>query len=96
MFGGLVIPSSSIPCPRLPAGKKLLFEHAREDCLLATGCLRDPASGRTDIGDLEDWPVVERDGFDFRDVPTVLNAFHYRALVLMAKIAPPSGKMTTR
>lgn len=72
--------------------EKLLLEHVREDGLLATGHLRDPASGRTDVGDLVDWPVVERDGFDFRDVNTVINAFYYRTLVLMAKIALALGK----
>lgn len=72
--------------------EKLLLEHAREDALLATGRLRDPASGQTDIGDLVDWPMVERDGFDFRDVNTVINAFHYRTLVLMARIANALGK----
>ena len=71
--------------------EKLLLQHAREDGLLATGRLRDPASGRTDVGDLVDWPVVERDGFDFHDVNTVINAFHHRTLVLMARIATALG-----
>lgn len=67
--------------------EKLLLQYAREDGLLATGHLRDSASGQTDVGDLVDWPIAERDGFDFRDVNSVVNAFHYRTLVLMAKIA---------
>lgn len=71
--------------------EKLLLEHAREDGLLATGRLRDPG-GRTDVGDLVDWPVVERDGFDFRDVNTVVNAFHYRTLIVMARIAGVLGR----
>lgn len=72
--------------------EKLLGVHAREDGLLATGGLRDPASGRTDAGDLVDWPPVERDGFDFREVNTVINAFHHRTLVLMARIARVVGR----
>jgi alpha-L-rhamnosidase len=72
--------------------EKLLLEHARADGLLATGRLRDPA-GRTDVGDLVDWPLVERDGFDFRDVNTVINAFHHRTLVLMSRIAAVLGMM---
>lgn len=71
--------------------EKLLLEHAREDGLLTTGRLRDPA-GPGDVGDLVDWPPVERDGFDFRGVNTVINAFHYRTLVLMTKIATALGK----
>ncbi len=71
--------------------EKLLLQHARADGLLATGCLRDVEPKRTDVGDLVDWPPGERDGFDFRDVNTVINAFHYRTLVVMAKIARAAG-----
>lgn len=73
--------------------EKLLSVYAREDGLLVTGNLRDPAIGKTDIGDLVDWPLGERDGFDFRLVNTVINAFHYRTLVLMEKIARVLGQI---
>lgn len=38
-------------------------------------------------GDLVDWPPAERDGFVFTPVNTVVNAFHLRALALMAELA---------
>lgn len=38
-------------------------------------------------GDLVDWPAGERDGFVFTHVNTVENAFHLRALALMAELA---------
>ncbi len=71
---------------------KMLLEHRREDGLLMTGRLRDPESKRTDVGDLVDWPSVERDEFDFRDVNTVVNAFHHRVLELMSRIAAVLGR----
>lgn len=39
------------------------------------------------IQDIVDWPAGERDGCEMRPVNTVVNAFHYRALVLLAQIA---------
>lgn len=39
------------------------------------------------IKDIVDWPVSETDGFVFNRYNAVTNAFHYRALVLMEKIA---------
>ena len=48
---------------------------------------------------LVDWPATskaradgERDGYDMRPVNTVANAFHYRTLVLMEKIADALGR----
>ncbi len=38
-----------------------------------------------------DWPQDERDGFVMRPVNTVVNAFHYRSLVLMSRIAAALG-----
>lgn len=57
--------------------EKLLAHRARPDGLLDTKGLRD----------LVDWPQGERDGFDFRPVNTVYNAFYQRSLALMAGIA---------
>ncbi len=57
--------------------EKLLAHRARPDGLLDTHGLRD----------LVDWPSGERDGFDFRPVNTVYNAFYQKSLALMAKIA---------
>lgn len=43
-------------------------------------------------GDVVDWPTGERDGFVFTRVNTVENAFHLRALVLMADLARALGQ----
>jgi len=42
--------------------------------------------------DIVDWPSGERDGYRFGTINTVVNAFHYRALVLMASIARVLGE----
>lgn len=39
------------------------------------------------LQDIVDWPPPERDGYDMKPVNTVVNAFHYHSLVLMAQIA---------
>jgi GH15 family glucan-1,4-alpha-glucosidase len=55
------------------------------------------------LRDIVDWPHTgilglekeeggETDGFVFTDVNTVVNAYHYRALTLMARIAETLGK----
>ena len=53
--------------------------------------------------DITDWPQKgfgakttkgETDGFEFKPINTVVNAYHYGALVLMAKIAETLGKST--
>ncbi len=56
---------------------KLLQQYARTDGLLNTGSLQD----------IVDWPTGERDGFVFKPVNTVVNAFYYHTLLLMQKIA---------
>ncbi len=50
--------------------------------------------------DIVDWPQTggnwdvegETDGFEFMDINTVVNAYHYRTLVLMSKIASALNK----
>ncbi|WP_294081212.1 alpha-L-rhamnosidase C-terminal domain-containing protein [Proteiniphilum sp. UBA5384] len=60
-----------------------------------------------EIRDIIDWPHTgilglekeeggETDGFVFTDINTVVNAFHYRTLVLMAQIAETLGKTDDR
>lgn len=44
------------------------------------------------LRDIVDWPPGERDSHVFVDVNTVVNAFHYRSLVLMETIARALGK----
>ena len=68
--------------------EKLLLDKARADGLVVTSAKRK----RSDEGDLVDWPPAERDGFVFRDVNAVINAFHYRNLREMADIASALGK----
>jgi alpha-L-rhamnosidase len=66
--------------------KKTLEERARADGLLQSNrqqIMRD---------DIVDWPTAERDGFVHTPVNAVVNAFYYRSLCLMGKIADALGK----
>lgn len=65
---------------------KLLLDRAREDGLLVSN------AAQVKRDDIVDWPVAERDGFVFKPVNTVVNAFHLRALTLMAELATALGK----
>jgi hypothetical protein len=65
---------------------KLLLDRARADGLLVS------TEAQIARGDIVDWPVGERDGFAFRPVNTVVNAFHLRSLALMAELAAALGK----
>jgi alpha-L-rhamnosidase len=60
---------------------KLLLERARADGLLVS------SEAQQTREDIVDWPAGERDGFVFTPVNTVVNAFHLRALALMADLA---------
>lgn len=44
------------------------------------------------ISDIVDWPLVERDGYEMKDINTVVNSFYYINLKLMAEIAGYLGK----
>jgi hypothetical protein len=44
--------------------------------------------------DIVDWPVGERDGYKFTELNTVVNAFHLRALKLMAEMGAAIGRET--
>ena len=65
---------------------KLLLDRARADGLLAS------TAAQIEKGDIVDWPAGERDGFAFRPVNTVVNAFHLRSLALMAELAAALGR----
>jgi len=65
---------------------KLLRERARGDGLLVSG------ERQIKRDDIVDWPVAERDGFVFKPVNTVVNAFYLRSLALMAELATALGK----
>jgi hypothetical protein len=60
---------------------KLQLDRARADGLITS------SDEQIKQGDLVDWPAGERDGFVFTHVNTVVNAFHLRALALMAELA---------
>ena len=53
---------------------------------------RNSLTNACGLADIVDWPVHERDGFVFRDVNAVVNAFYYRNLLEMADIAHALGK----
>jgi len=60
---------------------KLLLERAREDGLLVSN------ENQVKKDDIVDWPKNERDGFVFKPVNTVVNAFHIRSLEMMSEMA---------
>lgn len=71
---------------------KTLLALARPDGLISTvepGVSKEVLASvySTRMRDIVDWPMAERDGYEMRPVNTVVNAFHYRSLVLMARIA---------
>ncbi|BCX46096.1 alpha-L-rhamnosidase [Haloferula helveola] len=73
--------------PRYEALKsKLLMDRVREDGLVTSN---DRQQKRDDI---VDWPKGERDGYVFREINTVVNAFHIAAVRRMADIADAVGK----
>ena len=65
---------------------KLLLERARGDGLLVSN------EAQVKKNDIVDWPQGERDGFKFKPVNTVVNAFHIRSLQMMAELAKAAGK----
>jgi len=65
---------------------KLQFDRAGPDGLLTS------TRAQIEHGDIVDWPAGERDGFVFTSVNTVVNAFHLRALALMAELARTLGR----
>lgn len=44
-----------------------------------------------EIRDIIDWPQSERDGYELKECNTVVNAFYFKALELMSKIAEALG-----
>lgn len=84
--------------PELQA--KALVALARADGLIST-VLKKPRLRvqqavhlRRWMLDYVDWPQGERDHYDFRPVNTVINAFHFRAVTLLGRIAAVLGKPT--
>ena len=76
-------------------GEKLMERFRRDsDGLLATGGERLPGKlvNANGAADIVDWPTCERDGFVFREVNAVVNAFYYRNLLQVAEFARALGK----
>jgi hypothetical protein len=87
---------------------KTLLALAREDGLISTQTglvTKDVLTSihlKGNLRDIVDWPhgnilglkggYGETDDFQFRPINTVVNAFHYRALVLMTRMAEAIGK----
>ena len=67
--------------------QKLLRFLANEQGLLVS----HPNGTHQTSMDIVDWPPVERDGYEFKDINTVVNAFHYLNLTQMADIAKVLG-----
>ncbi len=75
------------------AEEKLLSQYARpEDGLLLTGGENKKGSRIPGGGDIVDWPPAERDGFVFRPVNAVINAFYHLNLGQMSQMAAAIGK----
>ena len=71
---------------------KLMRKFARaSDGLLETGGERKKGA-KPGAADIVDWPETERDGFEFRPVNAVVNAFFVRNLEEMRDIAAALGK----
>lgn len=76
---------------------KTLSALARQDGLISTVTPAVPKEVIASVHgeplrDIVDWPAGERDGYEMRPVNTVVNAFHYRALGDMVRIAEALGK----
>ncbi|MDR2849613.1 MAG: alpha-L-rhamnosidase [Verrucomicrobiota bacterium] len=74
----------------LKAKKTLEFCARAGDGLLVTGGPAAPVD--SGLRDITDWPVGERDGFEFKPVNAVVNAFHCLNLRQMAEIAAALGR----
>lgn len=75
--------------------EKLLSRYARSsDGLVVSGGERKGMNKFNERGlaDIVDWPVSERDGFVFKSVNSVVNAFYYRNLKQMADMARVIGR----
>ena len=76
---------------------KTLFRLERADGLIST---TQPKVSKeildslheSRLADIVDWPMSERDKFEMKPVNAVVNAFHYRAMRLMANLADAAGK----
>ncbi len=80
---------------------KTLIDLSREDGLISSKSDRLTEqlmkklgfkNTKQKISDIVDWPLAERDGYDMKEINTVVNSFYYINLKLMAEIAGYLGK----
>ncbi|HEY8961205.1 MAG TPA: alpha-L-rhamnosidase C-terminal domain-containing protein, partial [Luteolibacter sp.] len=79
----------------LKANYSTLVERAMLDRRTEDGWFRGFQKGKDhpEIDDIVDWPASERDGYEMHwPVKSAVIAFHYRAVVLLEKIARHLGK----
>ncbi len=74
----------------LKAYKTLEFRAREQDGLLST--LGPEAPVESGLRDITDWPAGERDGFEFKPVNAVVNAFYCLNLRQMAQMAEALGE----
>jgi alpha-L-rhamnosidase len=78
-------------CYRQLRYEKVMLHCARsEDGLLVTSHKKD--SGKPGVCDIVDWPASERDGFEFKPVNAVVNAFYCLNLLQMGAMAEAIGR----
>lgn len=77
--------------PRLKDEKLMRRYERASDGLLETGG-EHRKTAKPGAGDIVDWPPVERDGFEFKGVNAVVNAFYFLNLRQMADIAAALGR----
>lgn len=68
--------------------KKSFINRVNTDGLMESFPSQKPSKNR----DIVDWPPSERDNFDFREINTVVNGFHYLNLKQLAEMAKAIGK----
>jgi alpha-L-rhamnosidase len=77
----------------LRAHYPILRQKTLEPFINADHLVEKPQDAGSPWGrDLVDWPNVLRDGYVFSDINTVVNAFNYRAVRLLGKIAGVIGE----
>ena len=75
---------ASINAWREALERSLLTEYANEDGLLCNDVIGDEHSCL--LRDIVDWPVMERDAYEFGELNTVPNAYFYGALLAMHQL----------
>ncbi|MBT8038511.1 MAG: family 78 glycoside hydrolase catalytic domain [Verrucomicrobiae bacterium] len=79
--------------PRYEALKtKLLIDRVGKDGWVVSNMSQQGKGHRKGQRDIVDWPKTERDGYQFQEVNTVVNAFHLEAVRMMADLAAALGK----